>query len=55
MTLDRHRWATRDELRLAIITWIDRTYYCRGLQARLGRLRPIEFEAIDKPSSDQTA
>src|SRR5690606_26681245 len=27
--LDRQRWATRDELRLAIITWIERTYHRR--------------------------
>ena len=40
------RWATRAELRLAIITWIERTYHRRRRQARLGRLTPIEFEAI---------
>jgi putative transposase len=27
--LDRQRWATREELRLAIITWIERTYHRR--------------------------
>lgn len=27
--LDRQRWTTRDELRLAIITWIERTYHRR--------------------------
>ncbi len=27
--LDRHRWATRHELRLAIVTWIERTYHRR--------------------------
>ena len=44
--LDRRRWATRHELRLAIITWIERTYHRRRRQARLGRLTPIEFETI---------
>ena len=44
--LDRRRWATRQELRLAIITWIERTYHRRRRQARLGRLTPIEFETI---------
>ncbi|MDQ0426052.1 transposase InsO family protein [Cellulomonas iranensis] len=44
--LNRQRWATRDELRLAIITWIERTYHRRRRQARLGRLTPIEFETI---------
>ena len=27
--LDRRRWASRDELRLAIITWTERTYHRR--------------------------
>ena len=44
--LDRRRWTTRTELRLAIITWIERTYHRRRRQARLGRLTPIEHEAI---------
>ena len=44
--LDRQRWATRDELRIAIVTWIERTYHRRRRQASLGRLTPIEFETI---------
>jgi transposase InsO family protein len=44
--LDRRRWRTRDELRLAIITWIERTYHRRRRQRGLGRLTPIEFETI---------
>ena len=36
----------RDELRLAIITWIERTYHRRRRQRGLGRLTPIEFEMI---------
>ena len=55
MTLDRQRWATRDELRIEIITWTERTYHRRRRQARLGRLTPIEFEAIIKPAADQAA
>jgi transposase InsO family protein len=47
--LDRRRWATRDELRIAIVTWIERTYHHRRRQARLGRLTPIEFETIMTP------
>lgn len=27
--LDRQRWATRQELRLAIVTWIETTYHRR--------------------------
>lgn len=43
--LNRRSWATREELRLAIVTWIERTYH-RRRQARLGRLTPVEYEAI---------
>lgn len=44
--LNRCSWATREELRIAIVTWIERTYHRRRRQARLGRLTPIEFETI---------
>jgi putative transposase len=53
--LNRRRWATRDELRIAIVTWIERTYHRRRRQAALGRLTPIEFEAIMTPSAVQAA
>ncbi len=42
--LDRHRWATRDDLRYAIIHWVEHTYNRRRRQRRLGRLTPVEFE-----------
>ena len=42
--LDRRSWRTRDQLRIAILTWIERTYHRRRRQVRLGRLTPIEFE-----------
>jgi putative transposase len=45
--LDRRRWATRQDLRLAIVTWIEATYHRRRRQARLGRLTPIEFETLN--------
>ena len=48
--LDRRRWATREELRLAIVTWIERTYHRRRRQRRLGKLTPIEFETINRPA-----
>jgi putative transposase len=44
--LDRQRWSTREELRLAIITWIERTYHRRRRQRRLGRLTPVEYETL---------
>jgi len=53
--LDRHRWTTRDELRIAIVTWIERTYHRRRRQAALGRLTPIEYETIMTTSASQAA
>jgi transposase InsO family protein len=53
--LDRRRWASRDDLRIAIVTWIERTYHRRRRQARLGRLTPIEFEAIMTETATQAA
>jgi putative transposase len=44
--LNRRRWTTRDDLRIAIVTWIERTYHRRRRQTRLGRLTPIEYETI---------
>ena len=44
--LDRRRWTTRTELRLAIVTWIETTYHRRRRQQGLGRLTPVEFETL---------
>ncbi len=46
--LDRRRWPTRTELRLAIVCWIEKTYHRKRRQRRLGRLTPIEFETINQ-------
>ncbi|STX04981.1 Integrase core domain [Kocuria rosea] len=48
--LDRRSWASRDELRIAIVTWTERTYHRRRRQVRLGRLTPIEYETMMKPA-----
>lgn len=40
------RWETREELRLAIVIWIEKKYHRRRRQAALGRLTPIECETI---------
>ncbi|MEW1636958.1 IS3 family transposase [Streptomyces sp. NPDC093801] len=44
--LDRRTWTTREELRIAIVTWIERTYHRRRRQAALGRLTPVEYETV---------
>lgn len=53
--LDRRSWATREELRIAIVTWIERTYHRRRRQAALGRLTPVEYEAIMTTTASQAA
>ncbi len=44
--LDRRSWQTRDQLRIAIVTWIERTYHRRRRQKRLAGLTPVEYEVI---------
>jgi putative transposase len=53
--LDRRSWDTREQLRIAIVTWIERTYHRRRRQAALGRLTPIEYEAIMTTPAHQAA
>ncbi len=44
--LDTRRRETREELRLAIVTWIETKYNRRRRQRALGKLTPVEFEMI---------
>ena len=53
--LNRQVWDTREELRIAIVTWIERTYHRRRRQDALGRLTPVEFELIMSTPVDQAA
>lgn len=53
--LDRRTWATREALRIAIVTWIEKTYHRRRRQDALGRLTPIEYEAIMTAPATQAA
>jgi putative transposase len=46
--LNRQRWLTNQDMRLAITTWIERTYHRRRRQRRLGKLTPIEYETINR-------
>ncbi len=41
--LDLWTWTTRQQLRTAIVTWIERTYHRRRRQRSLARLTPIEY------------
>jgi transposase InsO family protein len=53
--LDRKTWATRAELRLAIVSWIEGKYHRKRRQRGLGRLTPIEFETIMRTTADLAA
>ena len=44
--LNTQRWQTREELRLAIVAWIEAKYHRKRRQRGLGKLTPIEFETI---------
>jgi putative transposase len=46
--LNRQRWQTREQLRLAIVVWIEKTYHRRRRQDTLGRMTPIEFETLTR-------
>ncbi len=44
-----------EQLRIAMVTWIERTYRRRRWQVGLRRLTPIEFEAIMTTPAQQVA
>lgn len=45
--LDRQKnWDNRDELRLAIVEWVQVRYNRKRRQRRLGKLTPVEFETV---------
>lgn len=53
--LDRRPWAAREDLRIAIVRWIEKTYHRRRRQAALQRLTPVEYELIMAPAATQAA
>jgi putative transposase len=53
--LDRHRWATREDLAYAVISWIEHTYNRRRRQRGLGKLTPVEFELAFAARFDDAA
>ncbi|MFY1615771.1 IS3 family transposase [Micromonospora sp. WMMD736] len=53
--LDRRTWTTRQQLRTAIVTWIERTYHRRRRQRSLSRLTPVEYETIMTRPASQAA
>ena len=53
--LDRRTWTTREELRISIVTWIERTNHHHHRQDGLGRLTPIQFETKTTTPATQAA
>lgn len=53
--LNTKTWASREELTIAIITWIERRYHQRRRQQRLGQLTPVEYETINQTVAVQAA
>lgn len=53
--LDRHSWDTREQLRLEIVSRLEGRYHRKRRQRRLGKLTPIEFEAIMRNTVDLAA
>ena len=53
--LDRRSWGTREEPRLAIVSWIEGKYHRKHRQHRLGKLTPIEYELIMNPATTLAA
>lgn len=45
--LNQKRWETREELRLAIVVWIEKKYHRSRRQRALGRYTPVEFEILE--------
>ena len=48
----RQPWQARDELRAAIVFWIERTPHRRRRQQTLGRLTPIGFEILHQAAHE---
>jgi putative transposase len=44
--LDRQRWESREQLQLAIVTWIEAKYHRKRRQRTLGKFTPVEFEDL---------
>jgi len=48
--LNTRTWDTRDQLRHAIVYWIEAKYNRRRRQRGLGKLTPVEYETVHQPA-----
>ena len=53
--LDQRTWPTRQQLRLAIVVWIERKYHRQRPQDALGGLTPVEYETKLTPAASLAA
>ncbi|WP_189538288.1 hypothetical protein [Streptomyces roseolilacinus] len=53
--LGRRKGVTREELRIAVVTWIERAYHRRRRQAVLGRLTLVGSETVMTTSALRAA
>jgi len=53
--LNSRAWRTREDLRDAIVHWIEHTYNRRRRQRGFGRLTPVEFERAFTNNAAQAA
>lgn len=53
--LNTKTWTSREELTIAIITWIEHRYHRRRRQQRLDRLTLLEYETINQTVAVQAA
>jgi transposase InsO family protein len=42
--LDSKKWESQEELRIAIVIWIERTYHRRRCKRGFGKMTPVEYE-----------
>ena len=49
--LNTKTWDSREELTIAVITWIDRRYHRQRRQNKLDRPTPIKYETINKKTA----
>lgn len=53
--LGHQSWRTRDQLRLAIVSWIEGKCHRKRRQRGLGKLAPVEFELVMTPAAKLAA
>lgn len=50
--LDRKGGATKEELLLAIVTWLEKTCHCKHRQRPIGRHTPVQFKILEKATAE---